>query len=406
MGNVGAVAAKGLLQSIIDELPIEGLEASITSGDIHALGHVAQRAESSKGVFTVVVTSLVVKVLNPSQDTRLHQSSMPGGYSGRSVDTQAITPTLKANDFPSMAESGWLTRSLEQAVPYGKGYPGAIQPAALKKSFLHLLDRMNDGPLDPSVALKYLLNRVNDIHRSPRLASFESNLTEGTSPSTAMEILNSHWQFDYEDPRGTARLPVLAVFACLTRFLEVNQLEQADSLAPLENHNSPDVRSEALGDIEVIDSSGKKSQAIEVKFQKKIRATDVRDMARKARGKGLVKYIALTDGGFESNQELDEAVRSFEESTGAHLILQDTISFLETLLLFSYPIEDFLELYLELTTKDRSLKFGHVEKLRSLLAELGSGVKETEKPELPPLPNRCIMKLWAKNPGDRKEKAQ
>ncbi len=51
---------------------------------------------------------------------------MAGGFSGRTVDTQFITPVLKKIDLPSMAESGWLTRSLEQPYPYTLDYKGKI----------------------------------------------------------------------------------------------------------------------------------------------------------------------------------------------------------------------------------------------------------------------------------------
>ena len=62
------------------------------------------------------------KALNPAQDIRNHQASIEGGYSGRTFDSKYITSFLKLHKFPSMAESGWLTRALEQKVPYDKNY--------------------------------------------------------------------------------------------------------------------------------------------------------------------------------------------------------------------------------------------------------------------------------------------
>ena len=43
---------------------------------------------------------------------------------------------MKAVSFPAMAESGWLTRSLEQAHPYTLDYPGKITPKIVKEAFL------------------------------------------------------------------------------------------------------------------------------------------------------------------------------------------------------------------------------------------------------------------------------
>jgi DNA (cytosine-5)-methyltransferase 1 len=59
------------------------------------LNLIAQKSKSQKGVFTVLITLLVHKSLNPSQDIRYHQSGMEGGFSGRTIDTQEITPILK-----------------------------------------------------------------------------------------------------------------------------------------------------------------------------------------------------------------------------------------------------------------------------------------------------------------------
>ena len=75
-------------------------------------------------MYTVLVTSAIYKLLTPSQDIRNHQISITDGYSGRSFDTKYVTPTLKKNNLTSMAESGWLTRSLEQPYPYNKNYEG------------------------------------------------------------------------------------------------------------------------------------------------------------------------------------------------------------------------------------------------------------------------------------------
>ena len=109
------------------------------------LREILKRSESSKAVLTVVITSLVYKIQNPEQDIRNHQTSIDNGYSGRTFDTKNITPFLKNVRFPAMAESGWLTRSLEQKVPYDSNYSGAIRPDSLKTSFLKIIDFIQKG---------------------------------------------------------------------------------------------------------------------------------------------------------------------------------------------------------------------------------------------------------------------
>ena len=79
---------------------------------------IIEKAESFRGVLTVLITSLVEKIQTPAQDVRYHQDNLPNGYSGRGLDTDHITPFMKEKFRRfAMAESGWLTRSLEQ--PYG-----------------------------------------------------------------------------------------------------------------------------------------------------------------------------------------------------------------------------------------------------------------------------------------------
>jgi DNA (cytosine-5)-methyltransferase 1 len=71
---------------------------------------------------------------------------MKNGFSGRSIDTKYITPTLKELGLPSMAESGWLTRSLEQPYPYDMSYNGKISDIKVKNSFLNIVDFIQNNP--------------------------------------------------------------------------------------------------------------------------------------------------------------------------------------------------------------------------------------------------------------------
>jgi hypothetical protein len=52
-------------------------------------------AEMQKSLIAVVMTSLLKKIKNPSQDIRLHRNEFEGGYSGRTLDTNVVTPWLK-----------------------------------------------------------------------------------------------------------------------------------------------------------------------------------------------------------------------------------------------------------------------------------------------------------------------
>ena len=101
---------------------------------------IATNCFKQKGVYTVLVTLLIHKSLHPQQDIRFHQENLSHGFSGRTIDTKYITPTLKFLGLPSMSESGWLTRSLEQPSPYDMNYRGRISGKGVKEAFLSILD--------------------------------------------------------------------------------------------------------------------------------------------------------------------------------------------------------------------------------------------------------------------------
>ena len=108
-------------------------DTGLTAQQIKMVKTVVDKEETFKGVFTVLLTSLVYKCLHPEQDVRRHQANMENGYSGRSFDTKYITPFMKQKRFlGAMKESGWLTRSLEQNIPYGLDFPGKIQNKDVK----------------------------------------------------------------------------------------------------------------------------------------------------------------------------------------------------------------------------------------------------------------------------------
>lgn len=95
---------------------------------------IGENCYKRKGIYTVLLTLLYYKYLHPEQDIRFFQKHFDNGFSARTFDTKNVTPILKKLGLPAMAESGWLTRSLEQPYPYDYNYKGSI-PKQLKKPF-------------------------------------------------------------------------------------------------------------------------------------------------------------------------------------------------------------------------------------------------------------------------------
>src|SRR5574337_694518 len=250
---------------------------------------IIELSESGKGVLAVVITSIVFKKLNPNQDIRNHQDSIPNGYSGRTFDTKHITPFLKKCRFPAMASSGWLTRSLEQKQPYGLDYPGAITPKKLKDAFLHIVDQVEKGA-NCDQYLEYLFQGLI-IQRNKQSISLArpTNLTI----ETILYVLDKHFNSKHK-AKGASRLPVLAFYAvyqCLTN--EAKRFENK-TLLPIESHTSADARSGRIGDIDIIDENGRAFEALEIKYGIPISLNLIEDAYSKFQTTPVDRYYILT----------------------------------------------------------------------------------------------------------------
>jgi DNA (cytosine-5)-methyltransferase 1 len=321
-------------------------------------------SESSKAVLTVVLTSLVYKIFHSEQDIRYHQANMNGGYSGRSFDTANITPFLKQNNFPAMAESGWLTRSLEQNRPYDKQYPGKIRPEKLKNAFLSIIDYIQKNSENENL-LNYILQYL--------ILQRNSNIIQLARPTNlsiedVIQRLRSHFASNYSSS-GAARLPVLsiqAVYSCL-----INELDRykGKKLLPLEEHTSADLRSGRIGDIEASNSDGTPFEAVEVKFDIEISRQLVSDVYSKFNHTQVDRYYILSTSGIKETEkeEIHEEILKIKKLHGCQLIVNGILQTLEYYLRLLKNTKDFINYYVELLEKDTSIKFEHKKRWNNII---------------------------------------
>jgi DNA (cytosine-5)-methyltransferase 1 len=72
---------------------IHDLQTIFSPEEQEFISIIADNYLQQKAVYTVTITLLIHKIIDPNQDIRLHQSNMKGGFSGRTIDTQYITLT-------------------------------------------------------------------------------------------------------------------------------------------------------------------------------------------------------------------------------------------------------------------------------------------------------------------------
>jgi len=274
---------------------------------------IIDNCEKGKGVLAVLITSLVHKLHNPEQDIRLHQDNMKGGYSGRGIDTKYITPYMKEFGFPAMAESGWLTRSLEQNLPYDLNYPGKITPEKLKSAFLFLLNQIQTRNKSAEFYLLILFAKLIE-HREQK----KIDLAKPTNLpiSAIIDYLKQHFEFRYSS-RGASRLPALAVYSVYQCMVKELKRYKGLVLMPLEEHTSSDKSSGRVGDIEVRDADGRVFEAVEIKHGISINPQLVKDAYEKFKSHPIQRYYLLTTA-IEDSTDIEKIVKEVTKILKIH----------------------------------------------------------------------------------------
>lgn len=346
----------------------ENISSDLSEAEKALLDTVLQYSESAKGVLTVFITSVVYKILHPTQDIRNHQDGIQNGYSGRTFDSKNITPFLKKCKFPAMAESGWLTRSLEQKVPYDQNYTGAINPSGLKAAFLTLLDNIQNGA-DCKKYLHYIFQGLI-IKRNQHTIDLAKPTT--LSINSILGILDEHFHSSYK-AEGASRLPVLAIYAIYECLLHEAKRFENKKLLPIESHTSADSRSGRVGDIEIIDDNNRTFEAVEVKHGITITLQLVQDAYSKFQTTPVNRYYILSTGQPPNKEDwakIQAEVQKIKNVHGCQLIVNGIMHSLKYYLRLLDNTFEFIDKYVNLIENDTALKFEHKEKWNKIISEL------------------------------------
>lgn len=334
---------------------------------------IAKKCFTQKGVYTVLVTLSIYKILNPSQDIRNHQTQIENGFSGRTIDTLYITPTLKKLKLPSMAESGWLTRSLEQPYPYTLDYNGKIGNKTVKKAFLELIDVIETKGVNPEYIIVELLQKIINILGKNKIIIKPLDNPEKLTISKIIEVLDIQFSYHYED-FGGSKLPVLAFYAIYQ--IIVNEISRYNncSLKPLGSHTASDRTSRSSGDIEIFKNSSL-FEAIEIKLDKQINANILRIAEEKILRYNPKRYYILSYYPVK-NDELDQinkVIENVKEKHGCQIVINGILPTIKYYLRLLSDLEDFINSYSILIQEDLELKFCHKEKWNELISRLQNG---------------------------------
>jgi DNA (cytosine-5)-methyltransferase 1 len=364
------------------QLALEALkidtELNLTEQQLAWLQIVVTNPERRKGVLTVLITSLLKKVIMPTQDVRQHQENLQAGYSGRTLDTSFVTPFLRTKGFPHMAESGWLTRSLEQNHAYDKEYPGKITPPALKEAFLNILDNVQNQPDTAQTYLIYILSKLEhfrQVQASNPIKRLPDETTKQLTVSTIVAYLQRHFTWAYpHGVSGAARLPVLALYATYQCLVQEVGRYKTKELYTLESHTAADSKSCKLGDIEVAYKNNAGDllafEAVEVKFGIAITLEIVRVAYEKIRNSTVERYYILSTSDVKQDERraIDEFIAEVRAEHGCEIIANGVASSLKYYLRLLGNVRAFLENYATTLENDTAIKQEHRQAWNEIIA--------------------------------------
>ena len=305
-------------------------------------------AESQKAVLTVLVTSLVKKIEMPSQDIRFHKVELPNGYSGRSFDTEYVTPFIREKfSRLAMKESGWLTRSLEQVHAFTLDFPGKIRNTSVKNAFLHILNDIEENQASAEEYLSALFELLIDHTESSKIViePIVRDRRDSISIENIIEMLRDHFFHSY-GVSGASRLPVLAIYSVYELLMGYDRYI-GKALCPLKSHTTADTKSSGIGDIEVLDEQENFFEGVEIKHGIPITPILVQDAFDKFANTAVSRYYLLTtaDPEMEDVDAIRALIYKLRSEHGCEIIVNGIIPSLKYYLrLLNDPVM-FLDCY-------------------------------------------------------------
>jgi len=350
-----------VLQRIYDEAVTKvaenNYEYGLSSDIVEKILALVNNSERNKGVITVLITLFAHKIIDPAQDIRYHQAKLEKGFAGRSIDMAEITPFLKRVHFPAMAESGWLTRSLEQSHPYTLDYPGAITPKTVKELFLTIIDQVQVNGVS---AKKVLICFFTLLVKQRDDLKVELAKPHSLSIAKIMKALEKHFTYHYVGS-GASRLPTLAIYAAYQCMMTQVSRYSGKLLCPLESHNSADAQSGRIGDIDIDNPDGSAFEGIEIKHEIPITRQLVADAYEKFKIYNTDRYYLLTTAKMDDAdwEGIEAEIQRISQIHGCQVIVNGVYSTLKYYLRLLEDSAEFIDRYVELLKADEAIKFQH-----------------------------------------------
>ena len=331
------------------------------------LSIVSRKIESQKAVYNILIVLLVKKLIDPDQDIRYHQKELPNGFSGRTFDQKYITPTMKKHNLPAMAESAWLTRSLEQPHAFDKNFPGKIKDRNVKKSFLEIIDNFQKNPSNCETILNYLINEGKKI----RTQSFEQikkiKSADKLHINELVKLIDLFINQDFKISGGS-KLPVIFVYTIYQIMTNEITRYKGLKLKKLGFHTTSDRTSKSSGDIELF--KGKSLfEVLEIKHNVNINEHIVRNVYSKIKKFNPQRYFIIHTLSLsrENLINLNKKIEEIKKEHGCQIIIDNFFACLSSYLRLINSVEGYINLLSKNIIEDKELKLVHKKKWKELI---------------------------------------
>lgn len=326
----------------------------------------------NKYLFSILITCLVKKLVDPNQDVRIAQANLNKGYSNRSTDQIHVTPFLREHGLTHCAASGMESgRNFERPYPLNLDYEGKPNGKGNKEAFLGILHAIEEEGIDAKPCLILLM--------AMDLSSKDNVIYEYPKPKgLTVEELTNAIKRHQESARGNGRacLPVLAIqaiYQCLVQELTRYTLIKAELRNPPNRHTGNDKKG-WIGDIQVDYSDGTPFEAVEVKSEKQVTTAMVNDLSRKFAGSTIDRYYILSTSqtyiAEDERESVEQAVIQMHQKTGCQIIVNGLHRSLWYYLRLLADTNEFLVHYTEQIQTDKDVKAEHREAWSEILLGL------------------------------------
>lgn len=334
-----------------------------------AVETIVANKSANKYLFSILLTCCIKKLFSPEQDIRIAQENMGGGYSNRSFDQRIVTQFLKRHGYTHCEASGLESgRNFERPLPWDLNYPANPRGAGNREAFLGILNYIEDQNGNAEAVAGCLMY----LDRQGRVLSERASVPPRENQiGKIMRIFERH--FTESSGQGKSRLPVLALYAIYQSLvMELERYTDAELLT-LERHTTADLRSGSIGDIQ-LDKGGEPFEGVEVKSEKPITASMVRELPRKFSGRKVSRYYILSTClpyyVLEKDQEsVERAVREVETETGSQVIANGLIRTLWYYLRLLKDPADVLPAYKDLLESDLDIRPELIDAWNKILEE-------------------------------------